>query len=353
VTNQDTRDASLNLILGLEAVESTQPVEDFLHFIHPEDRDMVDEEIQRTIRERRTYVAEFRIIRPDGTVRWLRDQGKPLCDENDRVLCLTGAVIDITDLKQAQERLNEYREKMARAEQLVSLGTVGATVAHELTQPLTVIRLSIENSLMDLDTKSCPSAVTEGLKDSLAEVSHAVSIINRLRNFARKSSKRDVAQVNLKAVADRVTQLLDAQAWRAKVTVSLKNMDKLPPVLMNERDLDQLFFSLVENAVQAAGGRKDRQLIISGDVKDEHIELQFSDDCGGIARKNLDKIFEPFFTTRPAGEGTGLGLCIVQRIVSQAGGKVRIESKAGKGSTFFITLPINKSRKVRLNGDGR
>jgi len=104
-TNQDTRDASFNGILGLEAVESTQPVEDFLQRVHPEDRDMVDGEIQRTLREHCTYVAEFRIVRPDGTVRWLRDQGKPLYDEDDHILYLTGAVIDITERKRAEEEL--------------------------------------------------------------------------------------------------------------------------------------------------------------------------------------------------------------------------------------------------------
>jgi PAS domain S-box-containing protein len=109
-TNQDTRDASLNLILGLEAVETTQPVEDFLGFVHPQDRDMTNEEIQRAVRERRTYVAEFRIIRPDGTVRWLRDQGKPLCDENNRVLCLTGAVVDITERKRAEEKIKVFSQ---------------------------------------------------------------------------------------------------------------------------------------------------------------------------------------------------------------------------------------------------
>jgi PAS domain S-box-containing protein len=110
-TNQDTRDASFNGILGLEAVESTQPVEDFLQRVHPEDRDMVDAEIQRSLREHCTYLAEFRIIRPDGTVRWLRDQGKPLYGENDNILYLTGAVIDITEHKRAEDELRESEER--------------------------------------------------------------------------------------------------------------------------------------------------------------------------------------------------------------------------------------------------
>jgi PAS domain S-box-containing protein len=114
VTNQDTRDASLNRILGLSAAESTQPVEDFLQCVHPDDRDMVDKEIQCAIRDRQPYLAEFRIVRPDGAIRWLRDQGKVLCDEDGRVLYMTGAVVDITERKKAEDALieSEQRHKM-------------------------------------------------------------------------------------------------------------------------------------------------------------------------------------------------------------------------------------------------
>ncbi len=71
---------------------------------------------------------------------------------------------------------------------------------------------------------------------------------------------------------------------------------------------------------------------------DDHIELRFTDNGGGIAPENLDKIFEPFFTTNP--EGTGLGLSVVQDVVARSGGKVRVESRIGEGSTFFVSLPI-------------
>ncbi len=238
-----------------------------------------------------------------------------------------------------------YREKMAHAEQLASLGTLSATLTHELNQPLTAIRLSIDNSLAELETTSCPNSVIEDLKEGLTGVSDAASIVKRFSNLAGKSSGKIVTEVNLKAVAERIVKLLKESARRARVSLQLKGMDKLPPIRSNEKDLEQLFFALVENAIQAADGKKSHRLIISGGVKDEHIELRFADDCCGIAPKNLDKIFEPFFTTRPIGERTGMGLCIVERIVSGAGGKIRVESKAGKGSTFFVTLPINAGRR--------
>lgn len=310
--------------------------------IHPEESLTEDlRRFQKVLNREITLSEDVPIKRKDGSIfyadintAFLRFGGKE---------CLMGIFRDITEHKQAQRRLDRYREEVAQAERLASLGTLSATLAHELTQPLTVVRLSIENSLADLTTASCPASATEGLKDSLAEISHTVSIIDRLRNFARKSSKEDVSEVDLKAVADRIVMLLNASAQRARVTIRLKDLDKLPPVFVNEKDMEQLFFALVENAIHAAEGRKNRRLTISAATKGQHVKLQFSDNCGGIAPADIDKIFEPFFTTKSAGMGTGLGLCIVQRIVSHAGGKIRVESKTGKGSTFFITLPIKRA----------
>ncbi len=298
---------------------------------------------KRIIESGQTEAIEEKYIE-EGEERIVHTVKTPVKDEQGNVIGVLGIFWDITELKRREKELNIYRQKMARAEQLASLGTLSATLAHELTQPLTVMRLSIENALMKLETTSSAATIIKNIKDSLTEVSNITSIVERFRNYARKSSKTGVSKVDLKAVAERTVQLLSESARQAKVTLQLEGMDELPPVYSSEKDLDQLFFALIENAVQAAGGKKNRRLIISGAVQDEQIELRFSDDCGGIAPENLDRIFEPFFTTKPAGEGTGLGLCVVQRIILGAGGKVRVESKAGKGTTFFITLPINRGK---------
>jgi len=277
----------------------------------------------------------------EGERIWIETIKTPIYDDKGQVIGTSGIARDITERKKAEEEIRQYHEKMARAERLASIGTLSATMAHELNQPLTVINLSIENALAELENTPCPQIVKEALKDALSGVSHATSIVNGFRNYARKSSKKFAKEVNLKAVADRTIRLLGESALRARVVLSLKGMDKLPTVYLVEEDLEQLFFALAENAIQAADGKKERWLVISGAVKDRNIELEFADNCSGIAPENLNKIFEPFFTTRPAGERTGLGLCIVEHIVSQAGGKVRVESKLGEGTTFYVTLPIN------------
>ncbi len=296
------------------------------------------------IRTKGSWEGEVQRVRKNGSVFPAYISVTVLKDSDGEPTGILAVTRDITEARQREKELDIYREKMVRAEQLASLGTLSATLAHELTQPLTTIRLAIENSLAELQNTSCPDTTLEGLSDGLADVSNATSIVERFRNFARQSSERNVAEVDLKVVSERIIKLLTESAQRAQLSMYLKGIEELPNIYCNEKDLEQLFFALVQNAIHAADGEEENQLVISGVKKDEQVELSFSDDCCGIAPENIDKIFDPFFTTKAANKGTGLGLSIVQHIISQAGGKVRVESKLGEGTKFFVTFPINRNQ---------
>jgi C4-dicarboxylate-specific signal transduction histidine kinase len=229
---------------------------------------------------------------------------------------------------------------MIRAEQLASLGTLSATLSHELTQPLTVIRLSIQNSLEDLMAVSGPERVIEDLKDGLTEIASVTAIAERFRSFARRSSEKVARDICVEDTARKVMELLQESARRANLAVEMQGLDALPAVCMYEKDLEQLIFAMAQNAIQAADGRQRHRFTITGCHDGDHIELQFADDCGGIAPENLAHVFEPFFTTKPPGEGTGLGLCIAQRVVSQARGRMSVESDFGQGTVFRVSLPV-------------
>ena len=275
-----------------------------------------------------------------GEMRWYNTTIEPVRDGTGTVVSALVIARDIHEFKRAQDELEAYRERMIRAEQLASVGTLSATMAHELTQPLTVIRLSIQNSLKDLEGIPCAARVVEDLQDGLSEVASVTAIAERFRNFARRSAERVATRVAVSAVAQRVMDLLAESARRSKVALRVENLDGLPPLRIPEKDIEQLVFALVQNAIQAADGQKDAEFRIAGWQGASDIELQFSDTCGGIAQEHLSRVFEPFFTTKPAGEGTGLGLCIVQRVVSDAHGLVQIRTEFGRGTTFVVTLPI-------------
>jgi PAS domain S-box-containing protein len=320
-----------NEVLGRNAIEFWQTKEEGI-------------KILETVKNKGSWIGQMTAKRKDGSTFDVQICATLVKDENGKPISMMGSFVDISETKRREEELSRYRGQMARAEQLASLGTLSATMAHQLTQPLTVIRLSMDNALDELEASSSSETVIRRLKDSVTQVSNITSIIERFRNFARKSSGRTVAEVNLKAVAVRIASLLSESARSANIALRIRNMDDLPCPLMNENDLEQLFFALIENAIQATDGKKGRQLTISGAMKDKHIELSISDDCSGIPPENIEKIFEPFFTTRPRGQGTGLGLCIVQDVVSRNGGRIRVESKIGKGTTFTIRLPFEQGK---------
>jgi PAS domain S-box-containing protein len=277
-----------------------------------------------------------------GQWRWYGTTIEPLRDGQNKVTAGLLIARDVHELQTAQRELEASREKMTRAEQLASLGTLSATFAHELTQPLTVIRLSLQNAMKGFEGAGPSATVMDDLADALAEISHMTAIVERFRGFARKTSDKTLGPVDLSAAARRVLRLFDQEARKVGLSLATETVEDLPRIHANERDIEQVFFCLIQNAIQAARGLGDRHFRIVGVRGGDEVELHFADDCGGIAPEHLGHVFEPFFTTKPSGEGTGLGLCIVQRIVTHAGGRIRVDSRFGEGTTIVVTLPTGQ-----------
>lgn len=263
-------------------------------------------------------------------------------DSSDFICCI---LRNITEFKKAEEELNKFQRQIVRTELLASLGTLSATLAHELIQPMTAVRFAIENSLDELNKTTCPDTVLEDLNDSLSELSNAVSIMDRFRGFARKSSNKVIDRVDLHSTAGKVAGLLKKSAQKSNIAIDIEQIKSLPSIENNQNDIEQIFFAIMQNSVQAVNGSKYRHLKVSGFEEGGFVELRFADNCGGIEQENLSRLFEPFFTTKVPNQGTGLGLCVVQDLVFSHGGKVRVESDFGMGTTFYITLP--KESKLR------
>ena len=278
-------------------------------------------------------------VRKDGeliTVRYYIDY---LHDKNNKVVGLIACAEEITELKRAQEELDEYHEKMFRAEQLASLGMISATIAHELNQPLTVIQLFLQQALRGIK-QATPDAghIADNISDSLSEVSKAVAIVERFRKFARKSSPVEISRTDIAQIAKNITNALTESVQRAKLNLTLKIENSPLYIHGNSVEFEQMFFVLIENAIHAADGKEWRNLNITASSLDGRIHLVFADTCGGIEPENVDRIFEPFFTTKATEIGTGLGLCILERIVKRYNGSIKIENQYGHGTSFYITL---------------
>lgn len=236
----------------------------------------------------------------------------------------------------------EREKMMMRAERLASLGTLVGGVAHELNNPLHAIRTFAELLLED-DRSPEDRAMLEMTR---READRAARVVADLRLFARRSQdeSRTLGPVDLN---ETVRHVVNVRAY----TLSTRNIEvvtdlgDIPPLIADEREIEQLLFNLFINAEQAVDeGRPGvrSRIRIQTSEEDGHIVFSIEDNGTGIARADVDLIFDPFFTTKAPGQGTGLGLSLVHRIVQEHDGDITVESEVGEGSVFTVRLPVPK-----------
>jgi two-component system, NtrC family, sensor kinase len=201
--------------------------------------------------------------------------------------------------------------------------------------------LFLQQSLRELGKIACPEQVVSNLNDCLSEVTKSIGVLGQFLQYSRRPQEKH-SNIKLQEVAERIVTLLSESARRVKVELILEPMTHLPGIEGNSGELEQVFFILIQNAIQAGEGHHGGAVHLRGAVVvDGMVELEFSDSCGGIGPEYMDRVFQPFFTTKPPGIGTGLGLCILQQIVTKHGGKVRVDNRVGAGVSFYVRLPIS------------
>lgn len=250
---------------------------------------------------------------------------------------------DLREEKRAAEELRVFREKLLRSEQLASLGAMGGIVAHRLNQPLTSLRLFIQQALRGLSENPCPFYVKDNLEECLQEVESSSTIVKEILLYTRRASPERKDLVNFFDVAHSITRALYENCAQAGLQVNFEALESLPLYRGNRDECEEIFFILIENAYQAVDRGCSANLRITGTIDPDALTLFFKDTCRGILPSNINKVFDPFFTCKPLGEGTGLGLSILKQLVQNHQGEVSVESIPAVGTTFTIRLPVAKN----------
>jgi PAS domain S-box-containing protein len=268
---------------------------------------------------------------------------QPVFDEAGEVDGALGVSIDVT------ERFN-MQSRLVQAERLASMGTLSATVAHEINNPLTYVLGNLEFVAARL---SNPATAAAALPDLLQRVDQAREgadrvrrIVRGLQSFSRQEDDR-VEPTDVHAALDRALEMADnAVRHRARVA---RRWGRVPPVLANELRLGQVFVNLLLNAAQAIpeghAETNEIRVVTLHDKARGSVAIAIEDTGAGIAPDLMSRIFEPFFTTKPVGSGTGLGLSICHGIVTGFGGSIEVESVVGEGSTFRVLLPVARGAR--------
>ncbi|MBW6521495.1 MAG: PAS domain-containing protein [Desulfoarculaceae bacterium] len=256
---------------------------------------------------------------------------------------------DMSDFYAMMSRMHEAQEQLIHSARLASLGEMAAGIGHELTQPLNAILLFSRNCLKVLhDPMKDQTMLEENLNIIIDRVNKAASIIRSLKGFGGKTTD-ETTSVNINAILSNILNFLDSQLTLSEVEVELHLDSRLPHILGQEVKLEQVFLNLMQNAIQAMGRTEHPKMTIKTFLQShiepetlqekEFIVVMIQDNGEGISPDIQRKIFDPFFTTREVGTGMGLGLSIVDRIIRELSGFIKIESPAGKGASFLICLP--------------
>ena len=268
--------------------------------------------------------------------------------EGDRILAINavllkdaettpiGRVLTIRDITEEKQR----RAALFRAEKLAAVGQLSAGLAHELNTPLGSI-LGYARLLLRQDN------FTDQQRDRLnliaQQAKKSSAIIQGLLNFARVSStttKAGEAGCYPGQVIAEANKVLAAEFEQRGITVNTR-LDEDEAVAIDAKQLEQVIVNMLLNSMQAmkaTGGT----ITITTDVRGNRLQLSIIDDGPGIPQEVQSRIFDPFFTTKEVGEGTGLGLSICSGIINEFGGAIDVDSEEGHGTTFTITLPLEK-----------
>jgi len=244
-----------------------------------------------------------------------------------------------------EEQLQKHERELVQAKKLAAIGTLAAGVAHELNNPLNNISTTAQRLLRKAGDDASP-LVRKGLDDIHGQTLRLKSIVGDLLEFAR-AREPHLAAVEL---GDLVRSAWRSAAASRDTAAVLLRTELQPPEIVLEVDREQLervFINLFVNAVDAMPG--GGTLTVRAE-EDGEVTLAVSDTGGGIPADALEKVFEPFFTSKD--RGTGLGLAIVFGIVQRHRGTIRVQSAVGAGTTFTLTLPLNRAVRREAAGNG-
>ena len=235
------------------------------------------------------------------------------------------------------------QEDLIQAEKLTSLGQMAASIAHEVNNPLAgvLVYTQLLNKKIAGDNMVKETAL-DYLSKMDSELTRSTKLIRNLLDFARQSPPT-LREVNVNDVVNRALDLAAHSAELQKIQVIKELNPSLPKLMADFDQLQQVFTNLILNAIQAMseGGR----LTLRTSVDERQVKLEVQDTGHGISTENLRKLFTPFFTTKGKGKGVGLGLAVAYGIIQRHHGRIEVQSKEGKGTTFTILLPLDHEEK--------
>ena len=332
----------LTQILGLGTDVQRITAEEFQAFIRPEDLAPYCAALSAHFKAGEGFFSrECRLVRPDGSEIWALIRGLALWDEDGRAYRMAGSVTDETVRRAAEERAR-------RSERMEALGELAGGVAHEFNNRLVPI---VSYTELVLETLPEGSEDRDRLEQVLVAAEASQDLIRQILTFSRDRPTK-TEPINLQEAVEAAIDLL-RPTLSSNIRVEARLDDPAGTVMADRTQIQTIVLNLCANASYAIGSEDGRITVglrrreLDGEAESAalglqpgtYVELTIEDTGAGLDRETMERIFDPFFTTKPEGEGTGMGLAIVNGIVVEMGGAISVASQPGRGTGFGIVLP--------------
>ncbi len=329
--------------------------EEFIEMVHPEDRELVDRAALKSLEGEGEFNVIFRMIRPDGSVRWMRDQGWTYRDERRRAYRMIGVVQDITDIKHAEvdrEQLLTREKQLREAAEAANRAKDEfiAVVTHELRSPLNAIFGWAQTLLREVDEETRAHAVQAIERNARAQSKLIEDLLDNSRILSGKL-RLEVQPISLVSVISNAMDVVRPAADAKNITIKTE-LDTVTNTISGDPErLQQVFWNLLSNAIKFTNPRG--QVTIRLERVDPHVRIIVSDTGRGIKHEHLPYIFNRFHQADESGTrrraGLGLGLSLARHLVELHGGIIEASSDGeGRGANFTVSLPV---RAVRAEPD--
>jgi signal transduction histidine kinase/CheY-like chemotaxis protein len=308
---------------------------------HPDDRKHLRQILDRASIERAEFIAEHRLVMPDGSIKHVRAVAHPSAGEDPESFVFVGALMDITERKRAEEereRLRQIEADLAYINRVSMMGELAASLAHEIKQPIAAAAINGEacRNWLGRDAPDVKQA-SRAASEMVANVMRASGIIDRVSSLYRRGTP-EPESVDLNEIVREMSVLLGDTANRKAVSIRTDLDPELPATTADRVQLQQVLMNLMLNGIEAMLGGCGELSIASKRTEDGQLLISVSDAGIGLSADQADRIFEAFFTTKP--QGTGMGLSISRRIIASHGGRLWASPNPERGATFQFTLPV-------------
>ena len=254
---------------------------------------------------------------------------------------------DLGERLKAEQRERAHRQQLNRYMRIATIGEMGASLAHELNQPIAAVINYCRGSLRRLGSGSwTPGELTEALEETYGEARRASEILHNIARFVRPSTQRKDAE-DINTIIRSAARMADRDLQRHRIALVLELAPDLPPVTVNAVEIEQTLLNLLRNAIDAISEKRsgERAIIIrSASLGADTLRISVQDNGRGFPLDVAEHAFDAFFTTKP--EGMGMGLAISRSIIETHGGRVWVEANPGGGTGVHFTLPIREVRHV-------